>query len=971
MSNRIPEEKLPINWTLEDLLSTLGKIPREDLLLFIQSQYNDSDITSWDHPTLLEFAISLIQTWENSSTSQSDFLIQATADLCRYSFEAFVRMLWEEVPVAQPLLWNWHMGVFTESLQKSAIQIFNRNPRSHDLICNVSPGTSKPVCENSPVLMGNGKYKPLKDIVEGDKVIGKSGFPCLVKEVHKQGSLPCVRIRTYGGREVIAALDHPILTSKGWMNAGNITVGTPLALIYKTKKQTTYRQPKNVQWYQQYQFDSVESVQDIGERKCRCLTVETDASFVVDGIIVHNSTVWSVLFPCWVWTRMPEARLITASHTEILVTDLAAYARDVMKGSMYKTLYPEIEFTETQDSKGYYRNTKGGERFTCTVAGKSPTGHHAHFIIIDDPIDPKKVLSAAERKTASDFLTTVVPSRRMRGAQGDLCVTMLVMQRLGIGDPTDVMLGIGKREGAFPIRHICLPAEITDNVSPKELRKYYTDFNIDANVLPDGLMDPVRLNRIALNEQKAILGMWQYTGQFLQAPRPQEGGMFKKEWFTRRVRAAPFNSRRIRYWDRASSVDTSACATAGVLMSYDGERIYVEDVVYGRWEPDERNAIMLATAQRDRTRYGKYEPVICVEAEGGSAGRDAWLGIVRSLMGFPVKEDQVRGSKDVRAEPWATQLSAGNVHIVDNGESEGLGRSGWDINEYVEEHLHFRPTPGGKLGRAKDRVDASSGAFNRLVGLKRLFPPLRTYRINTQNSKVNNWIVVCSYDEIGLLDLRENKIIVVTFDDPDINIPIILENNIEGVMCSEESSRTNLSKCIGEGSRSVDKEEDSTGVMVSEVGVGGSHESNHSYPPPFSLTEQQETIAKIRAEVVYSQLDLKFADIDPADYQEVYDQPVQPWNKKVSELQLSRDQAKKLWSHILKKYDKPWQVLVLVDKGGEDGRAISSAFAIADILRLPRSAVYFPGRDMDTIEEEPKNNWIYDQIRQTRYLVVS
>lgn len=773
-----------ISWTLEDLLQVLGKLPENDLLQFLKGTFPLDDIKDLDRPSLLELAFSLLDIWQQQTP---DYLVKATSLLCRNSFEAFIRVFWEESPGAQPLLWNWHMRVFAQELSLVAEAIFKRLPRPHDLVCNVSPGTSK-------------------------------------------------------------------------------------------------------------------------------------------------SSIWSILFPCWVWTRMPEARIITASHTDSLVTDLAAKARDIMKGLLYNTLFPEIQFTEVQDSKGHYRNSHGGERFTCTVGGKSPMGLHAHFIIVDDPTDPKKVLSEAERKTAADFLTKVIPSRRVRGAQGDICATMLVMQRLALGDPTDVMLETATHEGAMPLRHLCLPAEETEDISPSELRQYYQSFNEDGGQEAHGLMDPIRLNRITLREQRAVLGEWAYAGQYLQKPRPPSGGMFKASFFSRRETAAPYACRRIRYWDRAASSDTSACATAGVLMAYDGQKIYVEDVVYGRWEPDERNAVMLATAQKDRTRYGKYEPTIWVESEGGSAGRDAWLGIVRTLIGFHVKEDQVRGSKDTRAEPWSTQLAAGNVVIIDNGESKGLGRAGWDINGYIEDHLHFRPMPGKRLGREKDRIDASSGAFNLLVGLKRVNAPLRTFGLS-QKKRSDRWLVVCCEDDLSTLEIKDNTSLVVRLLDPP-PAPIITmgedkpaQGHLSGDVDTTNQPRELQQKALWQPGRWQEK----------NLGV----------------------------------LELEFADLNPAELQEQWEQPLQPWGLPPSDLQLSRDQARRLWSFVLSAYDRPWQVLVLVDRGGEDTRALSLAMALADSLRLPYSAIYRPGTADEILEEEPPNTYIYDLVKLSRHTVVA
>ena len=43
-----------------------------------------------------------------------------------------------------------------------------------------------------------------------------------------------------------------------------------------------------------------------------------------------KSTVVSILFPAWVWTRMPSARFLCATYTDKLVLDLSTKCRDVI-----------------------------------------------------------------------------------------------------------------------------------------------------------------------------------------------------------------------------------------------------------------------------------------------------------------------------------------------------------------------------------------------------------------------------------------------------------------------------------------------------------------------------------------------------------------------------------------------------------------------------------------------------------------
>lgn len=278
------------------------------------------------------------------------------------------------------------------------------------------------------------------------------------------------------------------------------------------------------------------------------------------------------------------------------------------------------------------------------------------------------------------------------------------------------------------------------------------------------LLTPEQFPEDAVKEMEKNLGAYGTAGQLQQRPRPKGGGMFKEVWFRHRVRSAPYIARRIRYWDRAATKNESSCFTAGVLLAQDDQgAYYVEDVVHGKWEPDERNQVMRATAMKDRAKYGpNHEPTIYVEREGGSSGRDAWLGVARALSGFPVFEDTVTGKKDVRAEPWAAQLASGNVFIVDNGESEGVGRATWDINNYVKEHCSFKPDTG-RLGRLKDIVDASTGAFNLFAGARRVQAP-RVYSFANKTKHIQ--ILLANTQELSSLIIDDRRCLLVTIHDP-------------------------------------------------------------------------------------------------------------------------------------------------------------------------------------------------------------
>jgi hypothetical protein len=270
-----------------------------------------------------------------------------------------------------------------------------------------------------------------------------------------------------------------------------------------------------------------------------------------------KSTLCSILFPCWVPTRFPQARFITATHTDTLVRDFMEKSMAVFLSEQYRDFYPEIQITKSTGD--VYKNNFGGERRACTVGGKTPTGFHAHFLNVDDPIDPQGARSELELETASKFMREVIQSRVV---DKQISVLYLIMQRLHYRDPTAVMEEIGAIEGSKPVRKICLPGELTEHVFPplEFLQAKYRDERTGELPYGNGVMDEKRLPASELKRFRVTLGDYGYAGQVLQEPSPPGGAMFKIPWFNQRVRSAPYVAERVRYWDRA------ACLVANTLI---------------------------------------------------------------------------------------------------------------------------------------------------------------------------------------------------------------------------------------------------------------------------------------------------------------------------------------------------------------------------------------------------------------------
>jgi predicted phage terminase large subunit-like protein len=209
-----------------------------------------------------------------------------------------------------------------------------------------------------------------------------------------------------------------------------------------------------------------------------------------------------------------------------------------------------------------------------------------------------------------------------------------------------------------------------------------------------------------------LAGIRQKQGTSFEAlyqgtPYPAEGGMFKAGkvgW----VDVVPAGAARVRRWDVAAT-DGAGDYSCGVLMARQGQRYYVEDMVYGQWGSAQRDGIIRETAERD-ARRGPVTTIL--PQDPGSAGKDMAFAFVRLLAGFAVEIERESGDKQTRADPFASQWNASDGQET---WTVALVRGEW--NEWYLGAMLAFPN-----GRYDDPVDASSGAFNRLASY-RVAPP--------------------------------------------------------------------------------------------------------------------------------------------------------------------------------------------------------------------------------------------------------
>lgn len=183
----------------------------------------------------------------------------------------------------------------------------------------------------------------------------------------------------------------------------------------------------------------------------------------------------------------------------------------------------------------------------------------------DDIQNPKTAESEIKRQDAINFW---LQSLFNRATPERLALRVNIQQRLHTQDLSGHLLDEYKEE----YRHICLPAEISDLVTPPELKDFYKD----------GLLDPVRLGPKTLVSFKKALGSRGFAGQYEQTPTGKEGGIINPEWFdilephqvTRDIRNEPS----MFTIDPAYTMKTENDPTAIFTCFKQGNFLYVLDV---------------------------------------------------------------------------------------------------------------------------------------------------------------------------------------------------------------------------------------------------------------------------------------------------------------------------------------------------------------------------------------------------------
>jgi len=325
---------------------------------------------------------------------------------------------------------------------------------------------------------------------------------------------------------------------------------------------------------------------------------------------------------------------------------------------------PQLEIHFQEDSKAAGRwNTAEGGGMTCAGIGGAITGRGGNLVIIDDPVKNwQDAKSETVQQRNIDWFNSTLYTRLEPNA------TIIVLMTRWVENDLAGYL-ISEHEDDWI--HIRFPAmaEPGDPLGRGE----------------GEALCPERYDKEALLTIKKAVGSKVWAGLYQQRPAPEEGNVFKNEWW-KYYRRLPELSFKLQSWDTAFKKGDenaySVCQTWG-----QGETgYYLADQLREKLEyPELKRAIV--------NQYDKHRPdVVLVEdkASGQSVVQD--LKRETSLPLIAVKAEPGNG-KEIRADMVSPLIESGRVFLPN--------RATW-LNDFLYETMHF---PNSTF---KDQVDAMS-----------------------------------------------------------------------------------------------------------------------------------------------------------------------------------------------------------------------------------------------------------------------
>lgn len=440
-------------------------------------------------------------------------------------------------------------------------------------------------------------------------------------------------------------------------------------------------------WSTRFLFKSIHNIpfQQAGHHQAVCAALMRVFNGETKRLIINipprygKTSLAITYFVPWALGIFPDCEFMLTSYSGTLAAGNSLLAREVLLSDAYAQIFPNARPRTDRGAANDWQTTAGGRIYaagcegtlTGMGAGKKRDGFGG-ALIIDDPHKPLEALSEPSRKKTIEWFQGTVETR-LNSANTPIIV---IMQRLHEEDLAGWLIAGGSGE---KWETVILPA-----------------IQIDGTALWSQMHSIEKLRQL---EEAAP---YVFAGQYMQAPAPAGGGLFKPSKMPILESLAELQGvgvsivRKVRGWDLAGTDDAGDYTAGGAIYEVSGMpyRYVIADIKRIRGGPEKVEALLKETAKSDGPRVR-----ISIPQDPGQAGKSQVRYLTNSLSGYPVSSSLESGSKEDRAGPLAAQMNVGNVAML---------RGEWNL-PLMNELANF---PNGKY---KDQVDSLSRAFSELT----------------------------------------------------------------------------------------------------------------------------------------------------------------------------------------------------------------------------------------------------------------
>lgn len=332
--------------------------------------------------------------------------------------------------------------------------------------------------------------------------------------------------------------------------------------------------------------------------------------------------------------RDPRQQMILSSYSADLAWENSGKARDLFKHPLWPFA---ARLHDDKQAEHRWRTTAGGVLVAAGVGGPT-TGFGAHKLVIDDFVKNRQDAdSETIRETQWGWYTSTARTRLMPG--GAIVVTATHW------NDDDLIGRILNSPGAARWRVVSLPA-LADGADDPLGRR-----------IGEALW-PEWYDEVSLADIKQDIGSREWSALYQQRPTPDEGGQFKRAWFTNRWTKLPWPDVRVLAVDAAFKTGVMNDYSALVVAGATDTAFPVLDIKQGRWEYPELKRQILEMCQE----WQPHGLLIEDTASGQS--------VIQELQRFtrlPVIPIKVSASKEARAAAVAPTCESGRVVLPEFG----------------------------------------------------------------------------------------------------------------------------------------------------------------------------------------------------------------------------------------------------------------------------------------------------------------